>query len=225
MSTVDNIFVIHGLITHMLNGGKLFYCAFIDFSKAFDYVVRDILWYKLVKLGIRGQILKVIKSMYKNTKSRVKSNNELSDEFTCCLGVRQGECLSPFLFAIYVNDMEDFFYTKGAEGVDITMFKLFLLLYAGDITVFSETAQGLQKGLDILTEYCTKWKLTVNIEKSKIIVFRKGGQLPRNLKFYYDGLELSIVGSFSYLSVVFTPGGSFSLAQNTLSGQAQKAVF
>ena len=164
MSTADNIFVIHGLITHMLNGGKRFYCAFIDFSKAFDYVVRDILWYKLVKLWIRGQ--KVIKSMYENIKSWVKSNNELSDEFTCCLGVRQGECLSPFLFAIYVNDIEDFFYTKGAEGVDIIMFKLFLLLYADDITVFSETAQGLQKGLDILKEYCTKWKLTVNIDYS-----------------------------------------------------------
>ena len=64
MSTVDNVFVLHGLITHMLNGGKRFYCAFIDFTKAFDYVVRDILWYKLIKLGVRGQILKVIKSMY-----------------------------------------------------------------------------------------------------------------------------------------------------------------
>ena len=31
MSTVDNVFVLHGLITHMLNGGKRFYCAFIDF--------------------------------------------------------------------------------------------------------------------------------------------------------------------------------------------------
>ena len=68
-------------------------------------------------------------------------------------------------------------------------------------------------------------KLKANIEKSKIIVFRKGGQLPRNLKFYYDGLILSIVGSFFYLGIVFTPGGSFSLAQNTLCGQAQKAVF
>lgn len=225
MSTADNIFVLHGLISHMLNAGKKFYCAFIDFSKAFDYVVRDVLWYKLIKLGVRGQILKVIKSMYESIKSRVKCNNELSEEFTCCLGVRQGECLSPFLFAMYVNDIEDYFYVNGAEGVDTYMFKLFLLLYADDITLFSETAQGLQKGLDILKDYCNKWKLMVNTEKSKIIVFRKGGQLARNLKFYYDGLELSIVGSFSYLGVVFTPGGSFSLAQNTLSGQAQKAIF
>ena len=75
MSTVDNVFVLHGLITHTLNGGKRFSFALIDFTKAFDYVVRDMLWYKLIKLGVRGQILKVIKSMYENIKSRVKSNN------------------------------------------------------------------------------------------------------------------------------------------------------
>ena len=51
--------------------------------------------------------------MYENIKSRVKSNNELSNEVTCCLGVRQGECLSAFSFAIYVNDIEDFFLHKG----------------------------------------------------------------------------------------------------------------
>ena len=126
---------------------------------------------------------------------------------------------------MYINDIDDFFYAKGAEGVDVTMLKLFLLLYADDITVFAESPEGLQNGLDILKEYCSKWKLRVNIEKSKIMVFRKGGQLPRNLKFYYDGSILSIVSSFSYLGVVFTPGGSFSLAQDTLSGQAQKAIF
>ena len=64
-----------------------------------------------------------------------------------------------------------FFYAKGAKGVDATMFKLFLLLYADDITVFTESPEGLKNGLDILKEYCSKWKLTVNIEKSKIIVF------------------------------------------------------
>ena len=48
MSTVDNIFVLHSLISHVLNQGKKLYCVFIDFTKAFDYVVRDNLWYKLV---------------------------------------------------------------------------------------------------------------------------------------------------------------------------------
>ena len=105
------------------------------------------------------------------------------------------------------------------------MFKLFFLLYADDIIVFAETAVGLQNCLNILHEYCSKWKLTVNIEKSTIMVFRKGGILPNDLKFYYNGSELSIVNSFSYLGVVFMPGGSFSSAQQTLAGQARKAIF
>ena len=56
MSTVDNIFILHSLITHFINRGKKLYCCFIDFTKAFDYVVRDNLWFKLVKLGKRQYI-------------------------------------------------------------------------------------------------------------------------------------------------------------------------
>ena len=77
------------------------------------------------------------------------------------------------------------------------MFKMFLLVYADDITIFAETSDCLQKGLDILNSYCTRWKLTVNTPKYKIMVFRKGGQLPRNSKFYYNNVELSIADSFS----------------------------
>ena len=57
------------------------------------------------------------------------------------------------------------------------------------------------------------------------MVFRKGGILRRDLKFYYEGQELEIVRSFSYLGITFTAGGSFSNAQVTLSGQAQKNNF
>ena len=46
MGTVDNIFVLQGLITHLINQGKKLYCEFVDFNKAFDYINRDILWYK-----------------------------------------------------------------------------------------------------------------------------------------------------------------------------------
>jgi len=60
----------------MLNEGKRLYCACIDFTKAFDYVVRDNLWMKLIQLGIRGNILNSIKSMYCAVKSRVKLRNK-----------------------------------------------------------------------------------------------------------------------------------------------------
>ena len=64
---------------------------------------------------------------------RVNFDYHVSSDFTCCLGVRQRECLSPLLFSIYLNDIEREFILKGAEGIDIGMLKLFLLLYADDI--------------------------------------------------------------------------------------------
>lgn len=56
------------------------------------------------------------------------------------------------------------------------------------------------------------------------MVLRKGGILPRNLVFNYNGTPLEIVTSFKYLGIIFTAGGSFSEAQATLAGQAQKAI-
>ena len=126
---------------------------------------------------------------------------------------------------MYLDDIEDEFYLQGSEGIDVGSIKLFLLLYADDMTVFPETAEGLQKGLDILGSYCNRWKITVNIEKTKIMVFRKGGIFPRDMRFLYNDQEMEIVKSFSYLGIVFTPWGSFSNAQTTLAGQAKKAVF
>ena len=203
----------------------MYICIYVDFTKAFDYINRDSLWHKLIKLGVRGKALNIIRSMYENVKSRVKYKNRLSENFECYLGLRQGESLSPFLFSMYLNNVEDEFYLNDIEGIDIHHIKLFLLLYADDITLFSETAEGLQRALNLLSTYCQRWKLSVNTNKTKIMIFRKGGILPRDLKFYYNGIEIEIVNTFSYLGIVFSPGGSFSNTQITLTGQAQKAIF
>lgn len=172
MGTTDNIFVLHSVIHHLLNKKKKLFVAFIDFTKAFDYVVRDILWYKLIKLGIRGKLLNIIRSMYSIVKSRVKYDNEVSDSFTCMVGVRQGESLSPFLFAMYLNDIEEYLLTNNYDGISLDTLKLFIMLYADDIVLFSESETGLQKGLDLLKQYCDRWKLTVNTQKTKVMVFK-----------------------------------------------------
>ena len=63
---------------------------------------------------------------------------------------------------VHSNDIEQEFIIKGTDGVDIGFLKLFLLLHADDIVIFSECADALQKGLNIHYEYCQRWKLTVN---------------------------------------------------------------
>lgn len=77
-----------------------------------------------------------------------------------------------------------------------------MLLYADDIVVFANTQEQLQNSLDLLLEYCNKWKLTINVSKTKVTVFRKGGVLSRNMGFYYNGIVLEIVKEFKYLDIV-----------------------
>ena len=85
---------------------KKTFCLFVDYKKAFDLVPRDGLWFKLVKEKVNGKILNVIKNMYDNIRSCVMLNQKISENFVCNMGVRQGENLSPLLFAFYVNDIE-----------------------------------------------------------------------------------------------------------------------
>ena len=103
--------------------------------------------------------------------------------FPCETGVRQGENLSPFLFALYLNDLEQFLHENLVNGLDtITnmcsenldiFFKLFILLYADDTVILAESYEKLQDALCKFQDYCKHWKLTVNVSKTKIVIFFK----------------------------------------------------
>ena len=74
----------------------------------------------------------------------------------------QGECLSPFLFTLFINDMEHEIGQGGTSGVSLGNLKPFLLLYADDAVIFSETPGGLQVALDTMLAYCQRWKIELN---------------------------------------------------------------
>ena len=66
------------------------------------------MWSKLLSHNINGKILDVVKNMYNNSKSYIRNNNINGEMFNCGIGVRQGENLSPLLFALYLNDLQEF---------------------------------------------------------------------------------------------------------------------
>ena len=94
------------------------YVTFIDFTRAFDYVIRDNLWLKFINFGVRGNILHIIQSMYCSVKSMVKYNNSFSNDFACYFVVRHGKYLSPFLFYMYLNDVEEKFIRGKFQGTE-----------------------------------------------------------------------------------------------------------
>ena len=112
----------------MLSEDKQLFCAFIDFTEAFDCVIGITYGTKLITLGLRGNILNIMRSMYDSDKSCVKCIDTRvdngSEPFDCILGIRQGECLSTFLFSMFLNDIEDTKTKKGLKGIDVDTFYL-----------------------------------------------------------------------------------------------------
>lgn len=91
--------------------------------------------------------------------------------------------------------------------------------------IFSESIAGLQSLLDQLTYYCSTWKLHINVDKSNIVVFRKGGRVKESEKWYIYGKPLEIVDQFAYLGIIFYYNNKFSKAEKQLPEQGRKALF
>ena len=186
-------------------------------------VVHDNLWYKLLKNGVTGKMFSIIHSMYRCLKTVVMTNGEKSDAFYCQLGVRQGECLSPFLFAMYINDLENSL-TSNESGITILDVKLLLLLYADDVVIFAESSTNLQNSIDRLYDYCTRWKLKINTSKSFILVFCKRRMYTFD-NWKYGETVIPVSTHVKYLGLFFSSNGSPYQMQFKLSQQANKAVF
>jgi len=88
----------------------------------------------------------VILNLYNNIKSRIVYNDTVSNFFPCLNGVRQEENLSPFLFALYLNDLDTYLTGKNAQGLksisedfenELQIYvKLFTILHADDTVSF-----------------------------------------------------------------------------------------
>ena len=167
---LTQIFVLNAVIQNILNEKKRLYCAVIDMKKAFDSINLHNIWYKLFKQGLNGKKLQLIKYMYNNVKPCVRGCNSLSEYFNCEVGLKQGEVMSPSLFSLFIEDLDDV--NCGLSFIDI---RFVLMLFADDMVILGNSPADLQQRLDLLSEYCSKWGLQVNTVKSKILVFRKRG--------------------------------------------------
>lgn len=192
-STIDAVFILNSLINSYLNINKRLYCTFVDLKQCFDTIYRNGLWFKLHKSGINGKLLRIVRNMYQSVKSCVKLCNNHSDFFELSLGLRQGEIMSPILFSMFVDDLELFLQKNHDSGRSINDICLILLLFADDMVILGLTPSDLQTSLNQLYEYCKTWGLEVNVDKTKIVVFRQRGLIKRDEKWFYNDNEIEVV--------------------------------
>ena len=223
-STVDHIFTLMAAIQKQFVADRKLYVAFVDFEKAFDSISRNLLWPVLLKNGIKGKLYRCIKSMYENVKAKIRAGAVLSDYINCTRGVKQGDVCSPLLFSLFINELAFEIIRNGLHGVTLQLIELFILLFADDIILLATTVVGLQRQLNNLYNGANRLQLKVNMDKTNIIVFRKGGYLSRWEKWTYGNRRLSVVNVYKYLGVYFSTGLSFNYTCSDLSCKAKKAV-
>ena len=96
-------------------------------------------------------------------------------------------------------------------------------MYAGDTTICSESAELLQQALDALSDYCDKWNLQINVDKTKVVVFSRG-KIRKMPTIKYKGRSLEVVFEFQYLGICFNYN-KFNVAQKSLYYKATRAMF
>ena len=225
-STVDHMFTLLACVQKQFAANRKLYVAFIDFEKAFDSINRNLLWPILLKNGIKGKLFRCIKSMYNNVKARVRCGAKLTEYVNCTAGVKQGDVCSPILFCLFINELALEVINKGRHGVGFMFdaFELFILLLADDVILVSETVVGSQTHLNSLQNAASELELKVNMNKSNIIVFRKGGYLGARERWTYSGVVLPVVNVYKYLGIYFTTRLSFVSACKDLASRAKNAL-
>ena len=223
-STIDAIFILKGIVDSVLNSKGRLYCAFIDLKRAFDSINRNALWLKLYYLGIKGKLLRIIRAMYDNVKSCIKYCNNYSDFLNISVGLRQGETMSPTMFALFIEDLELYLQDRVDCGLSLQDLTLILLLFADDMVILGHSPEDLQNSLYSLSNYCEKWGLEVNVAKTKVVVFRRRGRVFGDEKWYFKGSSIDVVNDFNYLGVIFNYTGSFTLNNQFIYGKGLKAM-
>jgi hypothetical protein len=134
------------------------------------------------------------------------------------------DSLIPNLFKIYINDLPDIF-DGSCHPVTLETLSLSCLMLADDILLLSESAEGLQKFLDKLSEYCKKWQLSVTVKKTKAIIFQQRNNPYNKSDFYLNGYKLEKLLKYKYLGNLIEASGKFHSTHIELSKKGSKVMF
>ena len=172
---------------------KFIVAVFLDLSRAFETIDREILLLKLEKYGISGTELKWFQSYLNNRRQRTKINNTISEAIDINIGVPQGSILGVILFVLYINDI----------NCIIKQSKIFLfaddaLLYVSGDSML-ECINKINNDLNELSLWFKMNKLKLNIDKTKCMCIN--GVLDDNL-VKINNVSIEIVDKIKYLGVI-----------------------
>lgn len=203
-SCTDNIFVLRQIIEKRKNHNLSTHLIFIDLEKAYDTVPLKKLFEVLQTIDLSKVYIRAIINIYKNMRSAIKQGKNISEPFSVTKGLRQGCCLSPTLFKIYISKvLEHWRRTVSGMGIDIDDSCLTTLLFADDQIIIANDENDADYMFRKLQAEYKKWGLNINMTKTEYLKIGDDQEDPeleiRNLKrtseFKYLGSIISEEGT------------------------------
>lgn len=185
---IDNIFILNAVTQIQLSKPKQkLFVPFVDFSKAFDSVVFDILWKKLYSVGISSKMIRILWALYSNAHTCIKTCTGCTPPVEITRGVLQGDVLSPLLFTLLLADLDDFLRDNNCKGISNNHYsQINVLAYADDLTLLAGCRSDMWKTIKCLEKYCENIHLKINIAKTKMLITQKNGSSRDKSKFYLN---------------------------------------
>ena len=200
-STDHCIYVLKNVIQYYRSYNSPVYTCFLDASKAFDRVNHWTLFKKLLNRGVPILLVRILLYWYRTQTFCIKWGTMTSCFFSVSNGVRQGGILSPYIFAIYMDDLSVTL-NNAKVGCHINNRCANHMLYADDLCVIAPSPRGLQSLLDICSKYGLENEILYNPAKSSCLVVKPTRFQLKCPDVYINHNKLDYVVKVKYLGVV-----------------------
>lgn len=138
-STMEAIFLVRQLMERYREQKKDLHMVFIDLEKAYDKIPRNVMWWALEKHKVPTKYITLIKDMYDNVVTSVRTSDGDTDDFPIKIGLHQGSALSPYLFTLVMDEI-----TRDIQG-DIP----WCMLFADDVVLVDDSRAGVNRKLEL----------------------------------------------------------------------------
>ncbi|KAK3533132.1 hypothetical protein QTP70_008813 [Hemibagrus guttatus] len=175
-------------------GQRELHCLFVDLEKAYDRVSREELWYCMRKSGVAEKYVRVVQDMYERSRTVVRCAVGQTEEFNVEVGLHQGSALSPFLFAIVMDQLSE----------EVRQESPWTMMFADDIVICSKSREQVEENLERWRFALERRGMKVSRSKTEYMCVneREGSGTVR-----LQGEEVKKVQEFKYLGSTVQSNG------------------
>ncbi len=98
------------------------------------------------------------------------------------------------------------------------------MLYADDICILTENEADLQKALNIMYDWCTRWNMTVNTDKTQIVHFRTQSKEQTGFMFIYGEQNINVVSQYKYLGLILNEHLYYAMMTKMVAKSAGRSI-